>query len=266
MDTAHTYESIMALIAETNKTLANNAFQIERSRQDFEDYKKSLAEEARKREEEARKREEEARKREEEARKREEEARKREEEARKRQEEETRIWQEESRKREEELQESRKALDRDLRNLAKQVGGITDTLGKFAQEQVHPRLVEMFRKRGVFMEEIHHNIVVQRDGLDYLEIDLLLVNTVYSVVVEVKNTLTPKDIDEHIERLEKLQKSPSRSIKGTKMYGAVAAMIMSHEVERYAIKKGFFVVKPNGDSVEISNAPSFKPKTWAVEA
>jgi hypothetical protein len=164
------------------------------------------------------------------------------------------------------LAESRRLLDHEMRQLAKKVGDITDTLGKFAQEQVRPRLVHMFREQGIIMDEIHPNVVVEKEGLDYLEIDLLLVNTIYSVVVEVKNTLRQKDVDEHILRLEKLQEFPTKVIKGTKMYGAVAGMIVNKEVERYAIKKGLYVVKPKGDSVEISNDASFKGKTWEVRS
>jgi CRISPR/Cas system-associated exonuclease Cas4 (RecB family) len=164
------------------------------------------------------------------------------------------------------LAESRRLLDHEMRQLAKKVGDITDTLGKFAQEQVRPRLVQLFREQGIIMDEIHPNVVVEKEGLDYLEIDLLLVNTIYSVVVEVKNTLRQKDVDEHILRLEKLQEFPTKVIKGTKMYGAVAGMIVNKEVERYAIKKGLYVVKPKGDSVEISNDASFKGKTWEVRS
>lgn len=163
-----------------------------------------------------------------------------------------------------EVAESRKKVDTDIRRVSKQIADLGDSLGKFAEEQVRPRLVEMFREKGVYMEEIHSNIVVERNGQFLLEIDLLLVNTVYSVVVEVKHNLKQKDVDEHIERLEKLQLSPSRSIKGTKMYGAVAGMIVNKEVERYAMKKGFYLVKPKGDSVEISNPNDFKAKTWDV--
>ena len=49
------------------------------------------------------------------------------------------------------------------------------------------------------------------------------------------------------------------------MYGVVAGMIVADEVEKYAIKKGFYVIKPKGDSVEIRNEDNFKPKTWEVK-
>ena len=154
--------------------------------------------------------------------------------------------------------------DKQIKALAKQVGDVTDTLGRFAEEQVRPKILELFRARGVELEETHPRVRVEKNGQFLLEIDLLLVNTIYSVVVEVKNTLRQKDIDEHLERMKKLQETPSRTIKGTTMYGAVAGMIVTDEVEKYAIKKGFYVIRPKGDNVEISNKANFKPKGWEI--
>ena len=154
--------------------------------------------------------------------------------------------------------------DKQIKALAKQVGDVTDSLGRFAEEQVRPKILELFSARGVELEETHPRVRVTKNGEFLLEIDLLLVNTIYSVVVEVKNTLRQKDIDEHLERMKKLQETPSHSIKGTTMYGAVAGMIVTDEVEKYAIKKGFYVIKTKGDNVEISNKADFKPKEWAV--
>ena len=144
------------------------------------------------------------------------------------------------------------------------MGDITDTLGRFAEEQVRPKILELFRSRGIELEETHQRVRVEKDGQFLLEIDLLLVNTIYSVIVEVKHTLRQKDVDEHIERMEKLQETPSRAIKGTTMFGAVAGMIISDEVENYAIKKGLYVIKPKGDHVEISNQKDFEPQGWPI--
>lgn len=156
--------------------------------------------------------------------------------------------------------------DRQLKLLAKQVADVTDTMGRFAEEQVRPRILDLFRAKGIELEEVYPRVSVKKDGVSLVEIDLLLVNTIYSVVVEVKNTLRQRDIDDHIERLEKLQKAPSRTIKGTTMYGAIAGMIISEEVEKYAIKKGLYVIKPKGDNVEICNNDGFVPQTWPAAA
>lgn len=155
--------------------------------------------------------------------------------------------------------------DKLLKDLARQVGGITDTQGRFAEHQVRPKLIQMFRDWGVALEETVFGVQVEREGQPYLEIDLLLINTVCSVVVEIKNNLRERDIDEHIDRLEKLQQYTVRAVKGTIMYGAVAGMIVSAEVAQYAIKKGLFVIVPSGENVEIANPPGFTPAQWKAK-
>jgi hypothetical protein len=153
-----------------------------------------------------------------------------------------------------------------LKALATEVGNITDSLGRFAEEQVRPKILELFKEKGIELDEIYPRVVVKKDGQFFLEIDLVLVNTIYSVIVEVKNTLRQKDVDDHIERMEKLQTTPAKMLKGTTMFGALAGMIVSDEVEYYAIKKGFYVVKPKGDNVKISNKKDFKGKQWQIFA
>jgi hypothetical protein len=156
--------------------------------------------------------------------------------------------------------------DKRLAALATEVGNITDSLGRFAEEQVRPKILQLFKDKGIELDEIYPRVVVKKDGQFFLEIDLVLVNTIYSVIVEVKNTLRQKDVDEHLDRMEKLQTLPAKMLKGTTMFGAVAGMIVTDEVEYYAIKKGLYVIKTKGDNVEISNKKSFQGKQWQILA
>ena len=139
---------------------------------------------------------------------------------------------------------------------------ISDTLGLYAREKVAPKILEMFKKRGIELEEMSQNVVIKREGKIFAEIDILLLNSVYSVIVEVKNKLQKDDIDYHIERLNKLQQHPSKHIRGTTMYGAIAGMIVKEQAENYAIKKGLYLLKTKGDNVEIRNKPNFEPNVW----
>jgi hypothetical protein len=50
-----------------------------------------------------------------------------------------------------------------------------------------------------------------------------------------------------------------------KIYGAVAGMIVEGEANKYAYKKGLFVLRQKGNIVEIVNDFKFKPKEWKVE-
>jgi hypothetical protein len=50
-----------------------------------------------------------------------------------------------------------------------------------------------------------------------------------------------------------------------KVYGAVAGMIVEDEADKYAYKKGLFVLRQKGNIVEIVNDNKFQPKVWEVE-
>lgn len=148
--------------------------------------------------------------------------------------------------------------------LSKQIGGITDAMGLFAEEQVRLKVLNMFQKRGIDLEEVYQRVSIKQNGQVVTEIDLLLVNTIYSVIVEVKHTLRQKDVEDHLERMKILQDKAHKITKGTTMFGAVAGMIVKDEVERFAFKNGLFVIKLKGESVEISNEKKFIPKEWKV--
>ena len=152
--------------------------------------------------------------------------------------------------------------DKQIKAVSKQIADVTDSMGRFAEEQVRPKVDKLFRKKGIHLDEIYSRVAVKKEGVFQFEIDLLLVNTIYSVAVEVKHTLRQRDIDEHSARMDKLKKMSHRVIKGTTIYGAVAGMVVSAEVEKYAIKKGFYLIKPSGEGVKIGNKKGFEPKTW----
>jgi hypothetical protein len=44
--------------------------------------------------------------------------------------------------------------------------------------------------------------------------------------------------------------------------GAVAAIEFVQEVDRYAYRKGLFVMRQCGDSMELANNDTFQPKSW----
>ncbi len=47
------------------------------------------------------------------------------------------------------------------------MGGITDTLSLFAEEQVSPKILEMFQQRGIDLQETHSNVRVTKTGNFY---------------------------------------------------------------------------------------------------
>ena len=161
---------------------------------------------------------------------------------------------------EEELEKSRIEFD-------KKLGQIAGTWRKFVAEMVRPKIVELFNGKGIQIETTVQAVEGFKEGQRYYEIDLLLINTNVAVVVEIKSSLSVEDVDEHLERIEKIRKiSPKRiDLSGVTIYGAVAGMIVEGEADKYAYKKGLFVLRQNGNIVEIVNDARFQPREWKVE-
>jgi hypothetical protein len=49
-------------------------------------------------------------------------------------------------------------------------------------------------------------------------------------------------------------------LSGTRLLGAVAAMIIDQNADEYAIKHGLYVLKQAGNVIEIVNDESFTPQ------
>ena len=163
--------------------------------------------------------------------------------------------------------ESDARFEKRARKLDKQIGELTGTWGKFVEELVAPNSVELFKQRGIEATTTVQRIEEKRNGKPYYQIDLLLYNDTYVVVVEVKSTLKVSNVDEHLERLEKIQKSPPKRInlRGAILLGAVAGIIIEEDADKYAYKKGLYVLRQKGNIVEIANDENFRPREWKVD-
>ena len=169
------------------------------------------------------------------------------------------------------MEKSRKELDESLKKsraeFDKRLGELAGTWGKFVAEMVKPKIIELFKDRGIQIRTTLQNVAGFVDNERYYEIDLLLINSEIAVAVEIKSSLSVADVKEHLERLNKIQKvQPERiNLKGVTLYGAVAGMIVENDADRYAYKHGLFVLRQKGNLVEIINDEKFIPKGWKVE-
>ena len=169
------------------------------------------------------------------------------------------------------LLESEKSLEKNMeksrREFDKRLGELAGTWGKFVAEMVKPKIIELFKEKGIEIRAALQNVMGFKGNERYYEIDLLLINSEIAVAVEIKSSLGVDDVKEHLDRLEKIQKvQPERvNLGGVTLYGAVAGMIIENDADRYAYKKGLFVLRQRGNLVEIMNDDKFVPSEWKVE-
>jgi hypothetical protein len=158
------------------------------------------------------------------------------------------------------MAESRVDVDRRLKELGKQIGGLGNRLGEFVEGVVRPGLVRLFRERGIGVHRTLRDVSGDKNGVA-LQVDLLVVNDTDAVAVEVKSKLTDRDVDDHLERLGKF-KILFPEFASKRLLGAVAAMVVTDGAVRYAERNGLFVIGQAGDDAVFLNSEGFEPRAW----
>jgi hypothetical protein len=154
-----------------------------------------------------------------------------------------------------ELRESQKETDRQIGKLGKRMGEVIEYM-------VAPNLREKFRELGYDFPQANQNSdVSDRKNKIYLEIDVKLENGDKAMLVEVKTKPTTEDVQDHIERLEKMRVYADLHGDKRTFLGAVAGAVMTDNVKEYVLKQGFFVIEPSGETFNII-PPNGKPKEW----
>ncbi len=147
-----------------------------------------------------------------------------------------------------------------IEQLSDTVNALTGKWGKFVEGLVVPGAVRIFKERGIDVERTSIRNKVRRNG-EEMEIDVLLENEEYIVAIEVKSTLKVEDVNEHIEKLRRFREFFPR-FKEQKLIGAVAGIVIEEEADKYAYRRGLFVIGQTGETVNILNDEKFKPKLW----
>jgi hypothetical protein len=135
-----------------------------------------------------------------------------------------------------------------------------DRWGLFVENLVAPAVLRLFQERGIAVRYLYRRVTADVPEVP-MEIDMLAVNGDVVIVVEAKSRLTQEDVDEFCHTLEHF-KQAFPDYANRQVYGAVAAIEIIKHVDRYAYRKGLFVIRQCGDSVEIANDERFRPTVW----
>jgi len=150
-----------------------------------------------------------------------------------------------------------KETDRKIRELDRL---FTSQWGKLVESLVEGDLIKLLKERDIQVESIVLRRKGNKNGQNY-EFGLIAINGTEMVIVEVKTTLRPDDIDEFNKKLWNA-KTYMPEYHDKIIYGAVAFITADGSSDRMAPNKGFFVIKATGSSSSIVNEPGFKPKPF----
>jgi len=165
------------------------------------------------------------------------------------------------------LKESILELRDEINKTNKRMGGLGNSWGSFLEGMAKPGLLEYFTNKGIEVHYCFSNVKEYRDVKLFYEIDLLLFNDIYVIAVEVKSKLLDEHINNHVERLRRLQEQPPKvfNLHGKIVIGAIATISAEPTDVEKAIQSGFFVLVQKSNIMVAINPPDFKPKEWLLE-
>ncbi|MDR0452485.1 MAG: hypothetical protein LBH15_05530 [Treponema sp.] len=159
-----------------------------------------------------------------------------------------------------------KETDRKMKETDRKIGELGGRLGEVVEHIMSPKLRKKFIGRGYYFDRMSRNHDIEdRDGRRLAEIDVLLENGECALAVEVKTRLTIRDVKDHVKRMDILRKVADDHGDKRKYLGAVAGAVIYKGVSEYALKSGFFVISPSGETVDVDAPEHFRPRIWGAE-
>ena len=170
----------------------------------------------------------------------------------------------------EEMAISRKEADLRMKETDRQIqkigSGFNRKWGALVKSLVEGNLIKALQDHGVDIMATHTRSETRwkkPDGkIEKREFDIIAANGREVVVVEVKTTLTKKDIEYFTETLKDF-KNYLPVYQSKTIYGAVAYLKSENKAHSYAEKNGLFIIKATGDSASVVNEENFKPKVFS---
>ena len=171
-----------------------------------------------------------------------------------------------------------KAAAENYKAICEANGNFNRKWGDFMENLIEGDLVTLLRKWGLEMIDAEirpiPNVKVPRDdGNTKYELDLIIKNGDYAIVVEVKTTLTIPKIDKFLKKLSMLKDDLS-AYKGKTVYACMAYIKTGKDKKEkekddlvlpYLEEKGLFAIRaPGGPSniATIENSKNFKPTVF----
>ncbi|GAB6393677.1 MAG: hypothetical protein MdMp014T_3050 [Treponematales bacterium] len=150
-----------------------------------------------------------------------------------------------------------------IKDLSANIGGVNNTLGKLTEEMVAAKVLELFQDLGYEVGKASRNIKYYQGRKRLAEVDVFLENGDVAVAVEVKTSLTVRDVNGHKECMSRLRGYMDEHGDKRKLIGAVAGGIVPDNVLEYAQQNGFYVLVQSGESICVAEtAPEFEVKQW----
>jgi hypothetical protein len=163
----------------------------------------------------------------------------------------------------EQIKATDKQLKEQMKATDKRIGELTNRFGDMVEYMVLPNLVTKFEELDFTFTKANRTEIKDKKNNIFLEVDALLENGDKVMAVEIKTKPSIDDIHDHIERMEKLRAYADLHNDKRVYLGALAGVVFSNSEKVYALKKGFYVIEPSGDTFNITEPEGdYHPREW----
>jgi len=151
-----------------------------------------------------------------------------------------------------------KETDRKLRKLEKL---FTSQWGRLMEALVEGDLVALLNQRGIAITDTTSRLKGRHADGGNFEFDIIAHNGREVVVIEVKTTLRPKDVEHFLDKLDHIKRWVPRYADNI-LYGAMAWLTAVAGAEAMVQNQGLLSIRATGDSASIVNPIDFRPRAW----
>jgi hypothetical protein len=162
----------------------------------------------------------------------------------------------------ESMKESDQRQEKKNAEFYEKLGHLTNLFGDLTEGMIAPKICEKFNEFGFsFLKAGSNPRYTDKDNDIFFEVDIMLENSDKAMLIEVKTKLTEERIDKHIQRLEKMRKYADLHGDKRTFLGAVAGIVVTDEIKKYALSKGLYFIEYSGETFYIT-PPKDEPKEW----
>jgi hypothetical protein len=143
------------------------------------------------------------------------------------------------------------------------VSGVGNSLGAVMESMFAANICPKFNAFDHTFSKVSNDQKYYRDGKLYCEVDAFLEDGDYVMAIECKTQCEMKDINKHLERLQKLRIYMNEHNDHRIVLGGIAAGAISRKLIEIAESHGLYVMVQNGNAVDIVEKPhEFQEGKW----
>jgi hypothetical protein len=151
--------------------------------------------------------------------------------------------------------------DRRMQETDRRISQLGSRIGDLIEHLTAANILERFKDEGYEFTRIsRNNKLKDANNRTLAEIDILLENGDFAMVVEVKSLLTLSDVKDHMRRMGTLRQYADAHKDTRKYVSSVSGALIEDEARNFALEKGIYVIEHAGESIQIK-APG-KVRTW----